>query len=162
MVSGICRHCNESIVSSRLLVFGLLGLNYSDELGRHQAPHKCRIIHQNENIEWITVFRLGRRNVAKIKRKDCPQRKRPSQLKHSSFCVVLEFVSTAFGRVDNGVDMTGVSLSNGSNSIMGFQACMRTMKRSPATLRASGFRLLVCLSGLRSKVYFSGRPHVGL
>jgi hypothetical protein len=61
MVARVCGHRYQSIVSRRFAFLGLLRLNYSNQLCGHQASDEGGLIHQNQNVERISIAAFGGR-----------------------------------------------------------------------------------------------------
>jgi hypothetical protein len=59
-------HCDNSVVAFFVFLVVLLAFNDSDQTTLHNDTWKRGFIHQNQNIDGITVSAFGSRNESEI------------------------------------------------------------------------------------------------
>src|SRR5580692_438104 len=65
-VSRSVEYRDEPVVANRFAILCLFGLNYSEELGRHQATWNCWVIHQDEYVKRVAILAPCRWDKPKI------------------------------------------------------------------------------------------------
>src|SRR5579859_3208686 len=105
------RHCHQPVVAlgAPCARLHLPGLNHADQPAHHQAAHKSRLVHQQQNIQRVPVFAQGRGDVAKVERKRQPLGQHPLQPEQAQVHVKLVLVPAALGRVHDSMHFRRVA-----------------------------------------------------
>ena len=92
---------DEPIVTFLFFLITLLSLNNADHATLQYASGKGRFIHQDQNVEWISVstFRGGQKS--EVVRKSHSRRQYLLQFEHSIIRIEGIFVAAALGRFDH-------------------------------------------------------------
>jgi len=104
LVDRRVRHTDESVIGDRAAFLGLARDDHSDQAGRDEATWKCRLVHDDDHVERVTVFPSSARYRAEIVWKDMSCRQYTRELEAAQRFVELELVTAATGCVDDDVD----------------------------------------------------------
>jgi hypothetical protein len=103
------------------LIFRLVGFDHSNQFRGYQTASKRRLVHEEQNVERITIVAPGRRDVAEVKRKTLPTGSMPDNLNRPSSSSYLNLFRLPFG-VSTTAFTCPDSLSNASSLIIRFTA----------------------------------------
>src|SRR5215210_7463968 len=100
-----------------LRFFSLLSFDNADKTRLHEAPCKCRRIHQYEKVEFISILSSSGRDESELERKDGTRRHRPAKLKQARLRVPLELILTPTRCIDDCVHVGGVCNESRQSSV---------------------------------------------
>lgn len=103
--SRICRRSNETIVPHRFAFLGLFGFDHPQQTRRHQAADEGRLVHQDKNIERISIApeRVGQE--PKVVGEKRPHRQNSAVPEELPFFIPGKFVPAAFWCVDDNIEL---------------------------------------------------------
>src|SRR5438874_3819429 len=96
---------DEPIIALGFALVRLFSFNHSNQASGDQAANKGFFLHQQENIEGVTIFSQGRGDIAKIKGKDTSSWQDFAQSKEPMSFIILVLVTPSFGRFNNHLQM---------------------------------------------------------
>jgi hypothetical protein len=103
MIARGCCNGNQAIVTSCLLVLGLVSLDHTGQTRRNQTAHEGWLIHEYQHVQWIAITTFGGRHVAKIEGKHGPGWQNATKPEQTLLGIIFEFVSTSLGCVNDDV-----------------------------------------------------------
>src|SRR5947209_4024936 len=92
IVMGSYGDGDEPIIALGFALVRLFSLNHSNQASGDQAANKGFFLHKQEDIEWVTIFSQGRRDIAKIKGKNTASWQDFAQGKEAMSFIILVLV----------------------------------------------------------------------
>src|SRR5688572_8793425 len=92
---------NESWVFLPFLLFLRIGFQDADQPAFQQAARKCGLVHEDQDVNRISIIALCGRNKTEIVWKHHSFRQNFGKLKHSQIGIIFEFVPASLGRFND-------------------------------------------------------------
>ncbi len=94
-------YSDDPIVAFLILFLALQTFNYADDATFQQTARKSRLVHQDEDVGWVAIFSLSRRNETEVVRESHTCRKNLFEPKNLLVGIETEFIAAAFRCLDD-------------------------------------------------------------